>query len=295
MTQPILAAVDPRRCDQGALALASLLASVTGVRLTVVGIYPADPLDPGGGELERVLRDDALAALRRCMGGLPDAVAQAVPSESPGRGLHETAEDMQAGLLVIGSPHHAPPGRLGMSGVAERVLHGAPCPVAIAPRGYEPPRTGLRRVGAAFVDTPEGRDALDGAAAIAARAGAALEAITVVQWFDPMGMVDPPAELVEHEREQATELAREAARRALERTSVRVDAEAVVLPGEGAAMLVERSERLDLLVCGSRGYGPLRAVLLGSVSRALAHHGRCPLIVVARGTERSLEALAGGR
>ena len=49
------------------------------------------------------------------------------------------------------------------------------------------------------------------------------------------------------------------------------------------AALTEASAGLDLLVCGSRGYGPLRSVLLGSVSRRLSHVARCPLLIVPRG------------
>jgi nucleotide-binding universal stress UspA family protein len=58
-----------------------------------------------------------------------------------------------------------------------------------------------------------------------------------------------------------------------------------------ADVLIRVSENLDLLVCGSRGYGPLRAVLLGGVSRRLAADARCPVIVLPRGVEDSLEAL----
>ena len=47
--------------------------------------------------------------------------------------------------------------------------------------------------------------------------------------------------------------------------------------------LAAASGDLDLLVCGSRGYGPVRRVLLGSVSRRLSHEARCPLIVLPRG------------
>jgi nucleotide-binding universal stress UspA family protein len=46
-----------------------------------------------------------------------------------------------------------------------------------------------------------------------------------------------------------------------------------------------------VLVVGSRGYGPLRAVLLGSVSRRLMTEAHCPVIVVPRGVEAALEAL----
>jgi len=59
------------------------------------------------------------------------------------------------------------------------------------------------------------------------------------------------------------------------------------------AFLIAASDRLDLLVCGSRGYGPQRAVLLGGVSRRVAAEARCPVIVLARGIEADAEALAG--
>ena len=39
----------------------------------------------------------------------------------------------------------------------------------------------------------------------------------------------------------------------------------------------------DLLICGSRGYGPARRVLLGGVSSRVLRHARVPVIVVPRG------------
>ena len=43
-----------------------------------------------------------------------------------------------------------------------------------------------------------------------------------------------------------------------------------------------RPEDADVLVCGSRGYGPARRVLLGGVSSRLLRHARIPVIVVPR-------------
>jgi nucleotide-binding universal stress UspA family protein len=40
---------------------------------------------------------------------------------------------------------------------------------------------------------------------------------------------------------------------------------------------------VDLLVCGSRGYGPVRRVLLGTVSAALVRQASVPVLVVPRG------------
>jgi nucleotide-binding universal stress UspA family protein len=43
--------------------------------------------------------------------------------------------------------------------------------------------------------------------------------------------------------------------------------------------LSEHTQSLDLLVLGSRGYGPLRSVLLGGVSGHLIRTASCPVVV----------------
>ena len=56
-----------------------------------------------------------------------------------------------------------------------------------------------------------------------------------------------------------------------------------LLEGDAAGLLERESEGLDLLVTGSRGYGPKRAVLVGSVSSELLRTAQCPVVVVPRG------------
>lgn len=48
-----------------------------------------------------------------------------------------------------------------------------------------------------------------------------------------------------------------------------------------ARVILETADELSarLIVCGQRGRGPLRAVLLGSVSHALASHTRRPVLI----------------
>jgi nucleotide-binding universal stress UspA family protein len=55
--------------------------------------------------------------------------------------------------------------------------------------------------------------------------------------------------------------------------------------GNAADVLVERSRELDLLVLGSRAYGPVRHALLGSVSAAVMREAHCPVLVMPRGCE----------
>lgn len=60
-----------------------------------------------------------------------------------------------------------------------------------------------------------------------------------------------------------------------------VEATGEVIAG-GIDELGEQSG-VDLLVVGSRGYGPLRRVLLGSTAAELIHHADYPVIVFPRG------------
>ncbi len=58
------------------------------------------------------------------------------------------------------------------------------------------------------------------------------------------------------------------------------------IAGIPAEILVERSGELDLLVLGSRAYGPLRHALLGSVSATVMRGAHCPVLVLPRGARR---------
>lgn len=62
-----------------------------------------------------------------------------------------------------------------------------------------------------------------------------------------------------------------------------------------ALALARASADLDLLVVGSRSYGPLGAVLLGAVTRRLVELAECPVMVVPRVRDAPLAvALVGG-
>ena len=72
-----------------------------------------------------------------------------------------------------------------------------------------------------------------------------------------------------------------------------VERESRFVDGSADDVLVAESEDLDLLVVGSRGYGPLGAVLLGSASTILARAAACPIIVTPRETPFALTGLTG--
>ena len=61
-----------------------------------------------------------------------------------------------------------------------------------------------------------------------------------------------------------------------------VDAKVDVQCGRPADALLELGEQVDLLVLGSRRWGPVTRVLLGSTGEALLHDAGCPMLVVPR-------------
>lgn len=292
VTTPVIVGVDPLRHDPDAPVLAALLARATGAPVLAAAVYDslhrrgsADESEPRGAALAR------LSAIEPAFHGLSLETA-AVAGSSAARVLHDCAAERGAGLLVVGATHHGVMGKIAFGSTADHLLNGATCPVAVAPLGFAERMRGIDRVGVAFIDSDEGYEALRAGAALASAAGAELYAATAVEpipW-SAAGFAHPDDvdAHVKHLRGQAETTLR----RALDGVRPAVRSHIDVLVDTPVAALEQLSCGVDLLVCGSRGYGPLGSVLLGGVSRRLIHRAACPVIVVPRGAERALEGLA---
>jgi hypothetical protein len=70
---------------------------------------------------------------------------------------------------------------------------------------------------------------------------------------------------------------------AIAKIDAELGAEAEFKIGDAAQILTEASRQLDLLVVGSRGYGPLHAVMVVGVAGRLVRDAACPVMVVPRG------------
>jgi nucleotide-binding universal stress UspA family protein len=281
--------------DSGEDALAGglVLCRATGATPVVAAVHPEQyPIGVGRVDAEWVayMRERAEELLRRARRVLGDDVAadyRAVSAASESRGLHELAEQEHAEIVVVGSSHRGPLGRTYPGSTGDRLLQGSACPVAVAPRGLrEDPPPALRTVAVAFIDTPEAHEALRVAAALAERGGARLRLLSVVP-----SRAEVLAPVVGRDAEEAfAARAREVYGRALDDALAglrdRVEATGELLEGDVVDALATIDRRdADLLVCGSRGYGPLRRVLLGGVSSRLLRRAACPLLVVPRSAE----------
>jgi nucleotide-binding universal stress UspA family protein len=272
----VIAGVDGSPGGRDAITLALELAA-PGARLTLAHIYGGVPI-PGrathAGAQEEA-RESALALLERQRDATGvDAELVACCASSVGRGLHTLAEQHAADLLVVGSHSRGVAGRVLIGDDTRAALGGAPCAVAIAPRGYLARSGGFLRIGVGYDFSPESHAALALARELAARNGAKLSALHVVS-LPAFGYVAPmPAnwgEIIEEDRLAAQK-----------RVAALEDVESSAVYGLAVEELAAFGDRVDLLVVGSRNYGPLRRLVLGSTSSGLARHARCALLVLPR-------------
>jgi nucleotide-binding universal stress UspA family protein len=282
MTRSYIAAHDGTERGADAVALARALARCHGAPVRVVHVCAPGPPWPVAEDhpwrVERAHAAEIAEALR-----LPgDPLPLTVCAGSAAEGLHDVAEREGAELIVLGSAGPPSRGRATAGETAQRLLHGAPCAVAIAPYGYaRRAGDGLGTIAVAVDDGSEARAALRRAADLARRLHARLLLLTAVDVATEAAVhTGLSAEDLEHAiRGQAEDLLHRAQRD----LPVWADFETRVCVGEpGRAIAAACDDGVDLLICGSRSYGPPGVVLLGSVTSYLVTHVHCPVLVVPR-------------
>ena len=293
--KPVLVGFDGSDESRDALALGCSLARWLDAQLVVGAVldyFPQDHVGAAVDSFERAMVEDRERLLEAVRDELGAGAAEfdSVLAMSAAHGLEVLADEHAAEIVVVGSTHRGPIGRVALGSMAERLLSGSSSAVAIAPRGYATAGgapDGLREIGLAYDDSPEAHIALGVAAGIAAAAGSRLTLLRVIQpWvmssrIGPGGPI-PIAETAEQlgARKEAAERSVE---RALERITPEVEAGGDVEVGTSHDVLTRRAAQFDLLVLGSRGYGPARRVLLGSVSSKVARSAESPVLIVPRG------------
>jgi len=205
-----------------------------------------------------------------------------VASSHVGRGLHELAERTGAALIVVGSSSRGLLGRVFLGDDMRSALSAAPCAVAIAPSGFAKRPSIMAEIGVGYDGSPESRNALALARELASRHGARLSAFEAVS-PPPRGFADarhPDRYQIEAD---------------VQRALAGIAALGGIVPhaayGDAAEELALYGASVDLLVVGSRGYGPVGRLIHGHTSMRLAHSARCPLLVL----PRSAPACMNGR
>jgi nucleotide-binding universal stress UspA family protein len=263
-----------------AVALARVLCGPTTAHFLLVNVLPFPGPPPVAGELlgyqEASEWKVFFTEAERKLAG-HQVEHQVYVGGSAGKVLNDIAEAETIDLAVVGSPHHGAIGRVILGSVAEGLLHGASVPVIAAPRGYrERVHEDFDRIVVGYDGSAEAGIALQHGAAIAAREDLQLHIVAVstppvaapgpFAGPIPSTLPDAPAVLV----------------RGIKSIDPEIEAHGKALQGAAAIELASYCGPDDLLLVGSRSYGPLGRTLLGSVSSTLIHEAPCPVLVVPR-------------
>jgi nucleotide-binding universal stress UspA family protein len=211
-----------------------------------------------------------------------------VASGDPRTVIVAEAEEWDADLLVVGSRGLGAVSAFMLGSVSSAVVHAARCPVLVVKGGVRP----LRRVLVAVDGSPDARTAARFVANLALPPSVTLRLV---------GVVEPPEyplvapELGTPTLFEAIEQIVTERRRALDEElvtlapelAIRAPVEPVITEGRPAAEIsrLARNGAADLIVVGARGLGPVKRLLLGSVSERVLHESDCPVLVVKGGRE----------
>ncbi len=289
MASRVVIGYDGSEASEDAVAFGLTWCRSTGDVPIVATVYPEEhPLGAGRVDVEwaSYVREQAESIQDKARAAIgDDALYAAVASTSAAHGLVDLAEEAEAIQVIVGTSQESGLSRALLGSSTERLLHGATAPVTIVPPGWrESAPDRIRRVGVAYVDTRDGREALRMAVRAALRIPEAQ--LTLYSVFgQPSERYSFLAGRTDEQRVWDT--ARDSFGKALEFAAAGVPPElesrTVLLQGPIVDSLAELGpDDGDLLVCGSRGYGPARRVLLGGVSSRLIRRARLPVTVVPR-------------
>ncbi len=283
----VLVGVEGRPGGRDAIALASRLIGPGG-RLTLVHAHGGElrlshAISPGAVREERAASQQLLEQERAAAEVSAELVS--IVAGTPGSGLHMQAEEQNADLLVVGSSARSALGRAMLGNDTRAALNGAPCAVAIATHGYAQRPAPITRIGIAYNGSPESRTALDAARKLAAQTNGSLHALYVVAItsYAYTGIIAPDVgDVIEDMVKEADDVLRELP-----------DVEGRAVYGLSGEELAAFGNEVDILLVGSRSYGPVRRLVLGSTSDYLERHARCPLLVLPRAAADGAAGEAG--
>ncbi|OBI27696.1 universal stress protein [Mycobacterium sp. E2238] len=184
----------------------------------------------------------------------------------------------EAEMIVVGTAGRGLLARSVLGSVSATVVRHAHCPVAVI-HGDEMPDMRNAPVVVGVDGSPASELAIEIAFDEASRRGVELTAVHA--WSDITISELPEADWSSLEAEAHRNLAENLA--GWQERYPDVTVQRLVVRDEPARQLADKSETAQLLVVGSHGRGGLTGVLLGSVSNAVLHSVRTPVIVARPG------------
>ena len=240
--------------SSGAVQLGALLAAAVQQPLILACAYAYDPValsaQVTSAQGNDARFDAAQHRVERAERLVPDSVkvrSVVVPAEGVPQALADFAREVDACVLVVGRD-------LG-GHVTRLVLQRALCPVAVSPLSVPLPGEGrIETIGVAYDASPGARFALSAAMHLASLTGARVKVIAIGTQVNAGVAADPVPEPIE--------------------------IDTCLMSGDPGACLIEATNELDLLLCGSHGRGRALSAILGSVSARLLEAAHCPVVVI---------------
>lgn len=277
MFNKVLIAIDEQTSGRDAIALARRLVSPTG-KVLLANVHPRFGTrgNDDHGAFEGVEREAALGFLDSVNRELGlDAEVCSIASNRFGAGLHRLADSTRADLLVLGSSPGGRSGRVLLADETRHAINGAPCAVAVAPLGYTDTSSAITEIGVAYNGSDESRSAILAARALGGELGAGVTAFEAL----PLPIYDITPGLWSNLEELIRDRRRSACEQIAKETGLRASAAC----GDTVDELAMFSGTVDLLIVGSRSYGPWGRLVHGSTTLRLLRYARSPLLILTRG------------
>jgi nucleotide-binding universal stress UspA family protein len=274
MFSTIVVGLDGRPHDREALALARALAD-DGATIIAAGVAAVDETIRGGNgrRFDAELLEAIDAKVDRAIEPYDDLEGVVTTASSVGRGLRELALGARAELIVTGSSRRGTLGRIFAGDQVRDILRHAPCPVAVAPVGFQHTGGPLTRIGVGHDGSAEADGALRLAIGLKARDGATVDIVEVVE---PYPLAPPTGEPI------GTTLVADVhrARANLDRIVAETGLPGRIITGSAAHELARLGRSVDLIAVGLHHRGLLDRLLVGSTAHALLREQAAPVLVV---------------
>jgi nucleotide-binding universal stress UspA family protein len=286
----ILCPTDFSESSRVALSRATELAPLFGAAMRVLHVLSDEPShiarvhEPSpegrpGRPLE--VRKRAEAELRRFVGSVEHAgvtVEAQVRLGDPLTTILEASVEPRTDLLIMGTHERSGGADRALGSVAEKVIRRVHCPIlTVGPDATPPPS---RHVLCPTDFSASSKQALEWARVVAARTGASLEVLHVVERLEERrGRSSGEARGTRQGAEEALDVLLSGWSREADTPS---DVTSTVVQGSahGEIVSVAREHAVDLIVMGAHGHGFIDRMLFGSTAHRVVREAPCPVLSV---------------